>query len=542
MDFRRLGAGIIIGLLLDSSLISGISPAWGQDPNPKTEEPSEETLQNVVVLAGFDLEGPILRFDWGEKKPALAVVKGAVGQDKGQWWIVFDERANVSLPDLPERPIPGLVNIDIVPAKGGIVLQIIVDARLTPVIVQEGDKWEVLFKSQPLTIEQSAFIQLPQTKKEGLIVSLKALGKKVHFTDSHTGYAHVVFPTRQVGFGMAESQSFPEFQISAMAQGVGFQLLKNNMTIEATLDQATVMPPNPEGLAITLPREREQVRTRPIPQGVFADAKDIDRVGRQKRINNEELPDLPHDQHGPGEVELAWLLLSDGHAAEALGYLTHLAQMRPSIANLPLFQMLQGMGSLLLNQWRVAERLFQSVPEEPEVQIWVSLLKALQYPQYFIRGSVASGQLHSQFQMARSLLPSYPTPLRHQMVTLILMAGIATDDVETLTSVLDQETRSTNVREGNIYDLAKARVLMGQKKPDASFQLLGELMEKAVSSDVRDMARFYYVVDRLETKMMKEQDALPQLEHLRSQGRGGWLGRRVASYLAECKARKTKAQ
>jgi hypothetical protein len=302
------------------------------------------------------------------------------------------------------------------------------------------------------------------------------------------------------------------------------------------------MSPDAQGLAITLPREREQMRTRSIPTGVFADAKDIDRVGRRKRINNEGLPDLPHDQHGPGELELAWLLLSDGHAGEALGYLTHLAQERPSIANLPLFHMLQGMGSLLLNQWRVAERLFQSVPEEPEVQIWITLLKALQHPHYFIGGSVASGQLRSQFQMARSLLPNYPAPLRHQMAAFILMAGIATDDLETLTSFLDQETRSENAREGQVYDLAKARVLMGQKKPDASFQLLGELMEKAVSSEVRDMARFYYVVDRLETKMMKEEDALPQLEHLRSQGRGGWLGRRVASYLAQWEVGKTKGQ
>jgi hypothetical protein len=62
----------------------------------------------------------------------------------------------------------------------------------------------------------------------------------------------------------------------------------------------------------------------------FGDAQSLDDTDREQKINA-ELLDLPHDQHGLGELEIAWLLLGGGQAVEALGYLAHLTQMRPSI-------------------------------------------------------------------------------------------------------------------------------------------------------------------------------------------------------------------
>ncbi len=532
----RIEKTIRITLSLFLAVSVGGAPVLGKaSPSKIKQQPKQnvlqETLPNVRVLIEPNPEGPALHFDWGEKKPALALMKGAVREGVQEWWIVFDDRATISLPNLQETPVPGLVSMDA--TKESAVLQVIVDSGRTPVIAQKDHQWQVFFKEQPLTVQESAVIRLPQTKKEGLLISLKALGKEVRFKDPRTGYVHVIFPSHQVGFGVPEGQVFPEFHISAMAQGVGFQLLKDGVVIDATPDQAMVT--HPEGLAITLPQEREQVRVRAMPIGFFADAQELDWVSQQQKIN-EGLLDLPHDQHGPGELEIAWLLLSHGQAAQALGYLTHLAQMRPSITNLPLFAALCGVGNLLLNRFPICERYLSALPEEPEAQMWLSLVNVLQRPLYFSASPPSLTHLRSQFQTAKSLLQSYPKPLRSQMVTLILKACIAMGDLEILSSFLDQEMRPQKEgEEREIFDLAKAIVLMSQHKPDAALQILGELIEKGASAEVRDIALFNYVVHRLETKMMEEGDAFFQLNRLCSQWQGGWLGHRVMTYLKERK-------
>jgi len=219
-----------------------------------------------------------------------------------------------------------------------------------------------------------------------------------------------------------------------------------------------------------------------------------------------------------------------------MGYLTHLAQERPSIIDLPLFQMLRGMGSLLLNQLPESKGHLWPLRAEPEVQIWLSLINALQQSHQFATSPLLLTQLRSQFQAAKEMVKTYPKPLRSQIVTLILMAGISLQDHEILKTFLEQEASPENLSQKEVYELARARVLMNQSKPEAAFQILGELMEKASSAQVRAIARFDYVVHRLETKMMKEEEALPQLEALRAQWYGGWLDRQIAAYLVKWRA------
>lgn len=530
--FRRGLVGSLIVLLFASGF--GLPSIWAQDSTPTLNGESTSTsLASLVVFSQINSENSVLTFEWGEKKPALAVIKS-----NGQWWIVFDESATVSLPNLKEHPLPGVKRIDTTPTKdGGVALQVIVDPDVTPVVDQANGKWQVSFHNQPFILQHQASIQLPQSYKDGLVVGREAPGKEVRFIDPHTGYTHIVFPSYRIGLGIANEIIFPDIHVLATTQGVGFEVLKDEMVITATPEQVTVT--HPDGVAITLPQAREQARTKAMPMGLFVDAQDIDWVDRRQKIN-EELLDLPHSQHGAGELELAWLLLSHGQAAEALGYLTHLSQERPSIINLPIFQLLQGMGNLLLHRFSKAEKQLASAGEEPEVQIWLSVIKTLQNP--LTMDSVSLTQFRTQLQDIKPLLQSYPKPLRNQMTALILMAGIAVKDVETLASILDQETRPENIREGEVFDLARARVLIGQNKPDAALQLLGELMERAASSEVRAIARFDYVTHRWETHMMKREDALLELERVRSQCREGWLGHEITAYLEKREAEKPEVQ
>jgi hypothetical protein len=490
---------------------------------------ADQDKQQTLIVSG-NVHGieTTLRFDWGHETPALAIVK-ASGGAPGKWWIVFDEGASVYLPNLQERPLPGILSLKEIPVKKGIVLELITTPYQTPFVEKEEATWQISFNPTTLPPFENAPMQLPQSTKEGLIIGLKSPGMEVRFTDPFTGHALVIIPSHQVGFNIPQAQSFPQFHILSSTQGVGFQLLDYDLTIRSTPIQAAVI--HPQGLKFSSPQERTQSRTRPMPLSYFADARDLDWEDRKQKIN-EELMDLPHSQHGPGELELAWLMLSYGKPSEAMGYLTNLAHERPSIANIPLFQMLQGLGYLLLNQLPEAENHLQVVSQEPEVQIWLTLLKALQQPPSFTKNPDVMTQQRAQFQLAKTILQTYPAPLRNQITTLILLAGIATDDMETLSSFIEQETRPQNLGQGEVFDLAKTRVLMTQDKPDAALQMLGELMEKASSPLVRAIARFDYVVYRLNTKMMREEDALPQLENLRLQWHSKWFGRQVAAYLA----------
>lgn len=516
-----------VSLLFSCGLSCMVVPsAWGQgfEPSLSPTGPDSTPHPTLSVLSVVDLGDSTLSFEWGGKTPALAVIKS-----NEKWWIVFDESAKISLSKIKETPIPGVRKIDIVPTKGGqVVLRVIVEPEITPLVNLVHGVWQVSFKHQPFNPQHQLSIQLPKSNKDSLVVGLEAPGKEVLFTDPHTGFMQVVIPSYRVGLGVVEESIFPEFQVLASTQGVGIQVLKDDMAIAVTSEQVTIM--HPEGLAITLPQEREQVRTRAIPIGVFVDAQDLDWTDRRQKIN-EELLDLPHSQHGPGELELAWLLLSSGQSSEALGYLTHLAQERPSIASLPLFQILQGLSNLLVNRFNEAENQLLLAGEEPEVQIWLSVIKAIQDPHYLSMSPILLSQFRSQLLKAKSMLQSYPKPLRNQMVSLILLAGIATKHLEALSSILDQEIRPENLREAEVFDLAKARVLMSQNKPDAALQIMGELMEKAASPQIRAIAHFDYVAHRWETNMMKKEDALLELERIRSPWRGKWLGHEITAYL-----------
>jgi len=509
-----------------------ISSVWGQDSKSNSKATDLASLSTLAILPEVALGNLTLTFEWGDKTPALAVIKG-----HEKWWVVFDERATVSLPDLKGYPLVGVKSIHKIPTKNdGVVLQVLVEPEVIPVIGQVNGLWQVSFKHQPQNLHHQASVQLPKSHKEGLSVGLEAPGKEVRFIDPHTGYVHIVIPSFRMGLGVAQESVFPEFQVMATMQGVGFQVLKDGLVITTTPEQATIT--HPEGLAITLSQDREQVRTRAMPVSLFIDAQDLDWVERQQKIN-EELLDLPHSQHSAGELELAWLLLSNGQASEALGYLTHLAQERPSITSLPIFQILQGVSNLLLHRFCESERHLVLVREEPEVQVWLSVLKAVQNPHYLTASPGILSQFRIQLSMAKPMLQSYPKPLRDQMASLTLLAGIATREVEILASILDQETWPDTLREREIFDLAKARVLMSQNKPDAALQILGELMEKAVSPQIRSIARFDYVVHRWETNIMKKEEALLELERVRAQSRESWLEYEVAAYLERRQIEKT---
>jgi len=485
---------------------------------PQGKESSPSSLPFLKIMIDSEGESFKLSFDWTDEKPALAIVKGI-----GKWWIVLNKYYKVSLPNLKERPIPGLLELDTITVKEGIVLQVRCENDWVPQIKEVSNKFEFFFSPHPLKVHQKATLQLPSAPKEALAIILQTTGQEIRFKDPETGYMTVVFPSSIPGAGVDEGYLFPDVCIMASLQGIGIHLLKDDLILKPTAKQITIAHQN--GLAITLQKDREKERPKPTPIGFFIEAKGLDWVDRQEKIN-ESLLDLPHDQHGPGELELAWLLLGQGQAIESLGYLTHLAQMRPTMTHVPLFQMLYGLGCLILNRLQDAKDHLSSIGEEPEAQIWLFLLKAKQYP-----AQVTTEQFHLSFQQCYKMLQNYPKPLRHQMMTFLLMAAIAVKDLEALTTLVNQETCPENLMGAEAFHLAKAKVLMNQNKPDPAFQILEELMEKAISPDIRAIAHFDYIKCRWETNMIKEKEARQQLEPLRTRWQNKWLGNDIQDYL-----------
>jgi len=540
MHSQNLKVSLCVGLFFVVNFGPTILPIWGQDPKIDigeigSESHSQTTSSQLDVSLISDSRGSILSFDWGKKKPALAVVKESVCLKNGKWWIVFDEGAIPTLPDLNEYPITAIKSIQIIPVKDAVVLQITTDPEFMPDIEKEGDKWQIIFKPQPITLKHEVILQFPHSKEEGFVVELENSGKEVRFIDSTTGYINVIFPTLRVGLGREKHQTFPEFHLLSSAQGIGFQLVKEDMALQVS--SHAIKLSHPDGLAISASEDRDRVRPAVESIGFFTDAQDLDWVARCQKIN-EELLDLPHSQHGPGELEIAWLLLSYGRIEEAMGYLAHLAQERPSITDLPLFHMLHGMGSLLLNRLSEAQTQLWSLQTEPEAQVWLSTVNALQHSHNIAINSKRLQELRARFQEAKHLIKSYPKPLRQQYVSIVLMAGIAVQDLETLKAFLEQELSPEHSNQREVYELARARVLMSQIKPEAAMQILGELMEKATSPLVRAIACFDYICHRLETKLMKPEDALSQLEAIRLQWHGGWLDRQIEAYLVKWRAQK----
>ena len=56
-----------------------------------------------------------------------------------------------------------------------------------PDIEKEGDKWQIIFKPQPITLKHEVILQFPHSKEEGFVVELENSGKEVRFIDSTVG-------------------------------------------------------------------------------------------------------------------------------------------------------------------------------------------------------------------------------------------------------------------------------------------------------------------------------------------------------------------
>lgn len=534
-EFATRGIGMNLSrwlYLILSLLVLGLSSSFGQDAALTAGEPKQETLQTLTITTLSDKNGSKINFNWGLTKTAVAVIKDHTTPMAAQYWIVFDHKANLDIPNFLEKPILGVQLIENISSKEAVVLRLVVDANLTPIPSLDGDQWVIQFNLHQPEVVKKASITLPKSKDETLLMSMENLGKEVRFVDPYTGYTNVVFPTYETGFGIDQEQSFPEFVIKQSVQGIGLVLCKDGLSLQANSKEIRLS--HADGLAISLPKDRDEKRTMTTPIGFFADAQELDWVSRRQKIN-ELLLDFPHDQHASGELEIAWLLLSYGHSADALGYLTHLSQERPSIVHVPLFQFLQGIGNILLNRLNLGEKNLWACREEPEASIWLSLSKVLQNPEHFSSNSVLLTELRSQFQLAQAMAKSYPKPLRIQLTTLMLMAGIALQDVDIINMILNEEARPENIGAAEVYDLARARILMKQAKTDAAFQILGELMERSSSPIVQAIARFDYVKHRFDAKMMSKDDVFSQLENLKSQWHGNWLAYQVGLYVNKMK-------
>jgi hypothetical protein len=521
-----------IAIILNLSCMFALS-TYGANEQQTYEQQTWEiskpkTIPTVPTTTSNDKAGASLHFQWESQKPAIALIKMFQGMNKQTWWVVFDEAANIQLPNLQEHPLRDIKNLEVIPAKEGSVIQISTEYLSIPSVNYESHQWNVSFGVSNSSNSKVAQVQLPQTLQDGLVVSLVGTGKEVRVMNPANGFVYVIFPSYEVGFKTDHLQTFPEFSLMETAQGVGLQLMRDDLVITSTPTQVSIT--HPSGLAISSPQERNREQQLATPAGYFTEASDLDWTWRLQKLN-ENLLDLSHDQHGPIELEMAWLSLGYGHTDKALGYLRHLSQERPSISDTKIFHMLMGMGNLLSYQLPEAEAHFWACRGEPEAEIWRALTNALKRPGMIASNAMKQKDYQGQLKVAYEVIKKYPRPLQLQLKTLILLAGIAGNDLEILKMILEKEGRPENIHAAEVHDLARAHLLMSQNKPDAALQIMGELMEKATSQMVKSIARYDYIAHRVATNLMNKEDAIAQLEAIRLQWHGNWLGNKVDQYL-----------
>lgn len=507
-------------------------PAHGANEQQAEIAPTPKPTPSVPITATNDKVGPSFQFHWGSQKPAIAVIKMFQGMNKQTWWVVFDEAASLQLPNLQDHPLRGIRNLETIPTKEGSVLQISTDYLAIPTVNFEGTQWNISFGDANSSSSKLSQIIFPQTQKDSLVLSLVGIGKEVRVINPINGFLYVIYPSYEGGFKTDQQQDFPEFSIMETAQGVCLKVLGDDLVVTSTPQQVSIS--HPAGLAISSPQDRNREQHIVTPSGYFTESADLDWMGWLQKLD-ENLLDLSHDQHGPIELEMAWLSLSYGHTVKALGYLTHLSQERPSIAETKIFHMLMGMGNLLSNQLLEAEAHFWACRGEPEAEIWLALTNALLRPEIISGNTLKFKEFQRQLKIAYDVIKRYPKPLQLQLSALILLAGIAGNDLEILRIILEEQLRPENIHAAEVYDLARAHLLMSQSKPDAALQIMGELMEKATSPLIKSIARYDYIVHRLATNLMNREEANAELETIRLQWHGHWLAKKVDRYLERLK-------
>ena len=480
------------------------------------DRPRPRAVVETEVLPPSPVE-PVARFDPGVPS-ALAVFR------RGEsLWVIFASESGLDANVLAAQGSPGLGNVDVVRAEGGIALRFQPEVDGEIEVTRRGDVWKVAI--EPAVIRPADTLDVvPQPDYPlgpRLLVEGATAQGLVKLADPLVGDTLIVVPMREPRIGLPGGARFIQVRLLPSVQGLVARPVSESLAMRLATDGVEVT--DAEGLLLSpsVDTAREVIAIAPpidtegrllevdIWRGVEGEEFIVQRQALQRALAL--APEVDRDR---ARLDFARFNFAHGYAQEALGLLDLVEESQPSIAGRESFVMLRGAARVLAEELEAAaaDLNHPGLADSKDAALWRAVVAAK---------SEEWTRAAAEFEKAGRLIETYPRPFAEMLARLAARTAIETGDPQAAESQL---TRISALTRGESDRWASTQYLRGMMAARAGEPMTATAaFEAAAASDDRfhrTLSELALIEFDLAEGNIEWEDAVASFESLRFAWRG----------------------
>lgn len=496
----------------------------------------EKPTDRVIVGVSPAADNVVLRFPFAERKALAAFIRGRA------LWVVWQKPLPADLSDFENLPRTVIGKAEVVQNKDATIIRMPVDDGMFVNVAKEENSfdWAVLVTPKKRELVKPLAVQVnsdPPVPAHVFIPCLE-MAEPVTVTDPEVGDQLMVTPFYSVGEGMLQPRMFLEFALLPTAQGV---------VVVKKSDDATVIPLR-NGLRVSLPQgatvtpglsniEQAQSSSDALQQAVTlfpydewkpADPEQVTKQARElfRRVVESETP----QEANTVRLRIAQLYLSQGLAAEALGFLDGINRVNPAFYRSSKLAALRGAANFLMHRFVDASKDLSAAElnNNKEIDYWRSMLADL-------LGN--PDQSYDYLALNADYISKYPPIFRQRLAIVAADRSIGGKDYNTALKILDTLTQD-NLAEsiGSYVNFLMAKVSADTGQEKEATEMWDKLAEDYDHPFVQARAEFSRLLFEMEKENLPKDKAIERLEHLRLNWHGDSLEISVLTMLGDAYA------
>lgn len=339
------------------------------------------------------LEGPLppatvndkeiisLSFPWNSQASV------AVFRRESYLWIVFDHRQKLEKEELAKNVAPLVDEILFIPHTKATIIRLKPKPGVKAAIRKEGLLWIVDLSVSGLKErirDMNVFTQYDSLKRPYFYIPTTTAGNIILVVDPEVGDNLVVAPTSDIGSGLNNAYTYPDFDFLNSIQGLAM-VPKNTDILVDRGNTGIIVKGGNKGLNISDDLEQKKRQQELLQQSVNEEEFDVKLSAQllNQKFNsaveqlNQEIEKAPEEHKQQAQMELAKYFLSQGLGTNALTVLKRIAA-QPGYTPNEQMEALFGVANFLTRRYSQAidNFAFGKLPNNNEATFWRTLASA----------------------------------------------------------------------------------------------------------------------------------------------------------------------
>ncbi len=506
------------------------------DTHPLSPELAQKlppvAMDHVKVSVSAASDNAVLRLPFSERTALAVFVRHRT------LWIAWHKPLPPDLSDFDDMKRTVIGKAEIIPAQGATVIRMpIEDAVFVGVAKEENSfDWAVLITPKKRDLAKTLPVRVntdPPTPPHVFLPTLET-SNPVTVTDPQAGDQLIITPFYSVGEGMMWARDFVEFSLLPTAQGLAVAKKSEDVAVLPLRNGLRISPPQGATLTVGLPDVDQSKLAGAMGQSVtlfpyeYWKPEDDLKMPEQKRALFHRIVESSNPQESnDARLRLAQLMLSQGLAAEALGYLDGINRTNPAFFRSSKLAALRGAANFLMYRFVESSRDFAAAElnNSKEVDYWRSMIGDL-------LGN--PDQSYDYLTLNTDYISKYPPIFRQRLAIVAADRSIGGKDYNTALKIFDTLTQDKIIDPISTYVnflMAKISSETGQDKE--AKDTWDKLAEDYKHPFVQARAEFSRILWEIDHENLPKDKVIDRLERLRLAWHGDSLELNILTMLGD---------